>query len=53
MGFYIRRRRRLGRSSWVNLSKSGVSVSKRVGPVTVNSRGRVRVRLFKGVGWRF
>lgn len=53
MGLYFRRRSRLGRRSWLNWSKSGVSASVRRGPVTVNSRGRVTVRLGKGFGFRW
>lgn len=53
MGLYFRRRTRLTRRSWLNWSRSGVSVSHRRGPVTVNSRGRVTVRLARGLGWRF
>lgn len=52
MPLIFRRRVRMGRGSWLNLSRSGVSVSKRVGRVTVNSRGRVFVRLGRGVYWR-
>ena len=52
MGFYIRRRVRLGKGSWLNLSKRGLSLSQKVGPVTVNSRGRTNVRLGKGIGYR-
>lgn len=54
MGLIFRRRVKLGKgkTSWLNLSKSGVSLSKRVGPVTVNSRGRVTVRLGKGISFR-
>jgi hypothetical protein len=53
MGFVYRRRKRLGRNSWANVSGSGVSVSRRVGRVTVNSRGSGRVRIFKGLSVRF
>ena len=52
MGFYIRRRVRLGKGSWLNISKRGLSVSQKAGPVTVNSRGRTNVRLGKGIGYR-
>jgi hypothetical protein len=53
MGLYIRRRIPVKhRNTWINVSKSGLSVSKRVGRVTVNSRGSVWVRLLKGVAWR-
>lgn len=53
MGFYFRRRTRAGRRTWLNWSKSGVSLSHRRGPVTVNTRGRVTLRLGKGIGWRW
>lgn len=53
MGFTFSKRKRLGKSSTLNLSKSGASVSKRVGRVTVNSRGRGSVRIGKGLGFRF
>lgn len=52
MGFYFRRRTRLGKGAWLNFSKSGISASKRVGPFTLNSRGRTSLRLGKGVGYR-
>lgn len=52
MGFYFRRRTR-GKRAWLNFSRSGVSGTVRLGKrVTVNSRGRVTVRLAKGFGWR-
>lgn len=53
MGFIYRKRVRLGRASWLNVSKSGLSVSKRVGRVTLNSRGGGRVRLAPGLSFRF
>lgn len=55
MGLIFRKRVKLGQDgkSWLNLSKSGVSLSRRIGNrITVNTRGRVTVRLFKGVSWR-
>lgn len=52
MGLIYRRRKRLGRNSWLNVSKRGASVSERVGPVTLNSRGQIRLRLGKGLSWR-
>jgi|1186.fasta_scaffold141655_2 hypothetical protein len=54
MGLVYRKRLRLGRNSSVNLSNSGVSLSQRIGRrVTINSRGRGSLRLFKGLSWRF
>ena len=52
MGFYVRKRVRLGKGTWLNMSKRGVSASQRIGPFTVNSRGRTSLRLGKGVGYR-
>jgi hypothetical protein len=52
VGFTFRRRKRLGRSTYLNVGKTGGSVSKRAGRVTVNSRGRISVRLGKGFGFR-
>ena len=36
----------------MNLSKGGVSLSRKAGPLTVNTRGRASVRLMPGVSWR-
>ena len=36
----------------MNLSGRGASVSKKVGPVTLNSRGRATIRLAKGLSFR-
>lgn len=52
MGFIFRKRIRTGRNSWLNVSRHGVSASRRVGRVTVNSRGRVTVRIAKGLTFR-
>ncbi len=53
MGLIYRRRKRIGHNSWLNLSKSGVSGSTRIGPVTMNSRGTGRIRIAKGLSFRF
>jgi hypothetical protein len=52
MGFVFRRRVRLGKSSWLNLRRSGVSASRRSGPLTVNSRGGFSWRFGKGLSYR-
>ena len=52
MGLIFRKTVRAGKNTRVNLSKSGASVSQRFGPVTVNSRGRVTIRLGKGISFR-
>lgn len=53
MGFIYRKRVKLGKTAHVNISKSGASVSEKLGPVTVNSRGRVTVRILPGLTFRF
>lgn len=52
MGIQYRKRLKLGPGLFGNVSRRGVSVSKRVGRVSVNSRGRVSVRLLPGLFWR-
>lgn len=51
MGFNYRRRIRLSKGSWLNVSKRGVSLSSKAGPVTFNSRGRTTVNF--GGGWSY
>lgn len=52
MGLIFRRTKKIGKNTKVNVSDRGVTVSRRFGPVTVNSRGRVTIRLGKGLSWR-
>jgi hypothetical protein len=52
MGLIFRKRVTLGKGTNLNLSKTGASVSKRAGRVTVSSRGRVSVRILPGITWR-
>jgi hypothetical protein len=53
MGLLFRKRISLGRSTNLNLSRRGTSISKRVGRVSLSSRGRGTVRLAKGLSLRF
>ena len=53
MGLVYRRTKRLGKGTRANVSKSGVSLSHRRGPVTLNSRGRGSIRLLRGLSFRF
>ena len=53
MGFSFQKRKRLGRSTYLNLSKSGASVSRRHGRTSLNSRGRGSIRIAKGLSFRF
>ena len=52
MGLIFRKSFRGPRGTRINASRSGVSVSKRFGPLTVNSRGHVTLRILPGVSWR-
>lgn len=52
MGFRYRRRVSLGKHLWLNVSKSGLSVSGHAGPLTVNSRGRKTVHLAPGLSYQ-
>ena len=45
MGIQYRKRQKISDGSWLNYSKSGVSASRKIGPVTFNSRGGVYVKL--------
>jgi hypothetical protein len=53
MGLIFRKRIRTGRGSALNVSRAGVSASKRLGRVTLSSRGRGSVRIAKGLSFRF
>jgi hypothetical protein len=52
MGFSYRRRIPLGKHLGLNISTRGVTVSERIGRVTVSSRGRMSVRLGHGLSYR-
>jgi hypothetical protein len=49
MGLIFRKTIKLGKKTRLNVSKSGVSASRKAGPLTVNSRGRITIRLGKGL----
>lgn len=46
------KRVKIGKGTFLNISKSGVSVSKKLGKVTVNSKGNVTVNLGNGLTYR-
>lgn len=52
MGISYRKRIKLGDGTFLNLSKSGISVSKKVGKTTINSRGTTTINLGNGVTYR-
>ena len=53
MGFVFRKAISLGKGTRLNLSTRGASVSKRIGRLTVNSRGGGSIRLLPGLSFRF
>ena len=53
MGLVFNKRVRLSRGSRANISKRGVSVSQKVGRVTLNSRGGGSIRILPGLSFRF
>ncbi|MCU6481304.1 DUF4236 domain-containing protein [Arthrobacter sp. A2-55] len=52
MGLIFRKTKSLGKNTRLNVSKSGASISRKLGPVTFNSRGRITIRLGKGLSFR-
>ncbi|MGX9348180.1 DUF4236 domain-containing protein [Microbacterium sp. KNMS] len=52
MGWFFRKSKKVGKSTRVNVSGRGASVSKKVGPITISSRGNMSFRLGKGIGFR-
>jgi len=54
MGLIFRRAKRIDDDTDANLSKSGATVSRRVGRrLRLNSHGGGSFRLFRGASWRF
>ena len=53
MGFVFRRSVRLGDGTRLNLSNRGASLSKRIGRLTVSSRGGGSIRILPGLSFRF
>jgi hypothetical protein len=51
MGWRVRRSVRVGKGLRINLSKSGLSTSTKLGPVTVNSRRGTTIRVAKGLSY--
>ncbi len=51
MGWRMRRSYRIAPGVRLNVSKSGVSTSSKLGPVTVNSRRGATVRVAKGMSY--
>ena len=52
MGISYRKRIKIGDGTFLNVSKSGISVSQKVGKITINSRGTTTINLGNGVTYR-
>lgn len=52
MGIVIRKRKKIGQHSYLNISGSGVSISLKQGPITINSKGGITLRLGNGIAYR-
>ncbi len=52
MGISYRKRIKIADDTFLNISKSGVSMSKKVGNMTINSKGSTTVNLGNGVIYR-
>lgn len=52
MGLVFNRRKKIGGTT-LNMSKRGVSASRKAGPLRVNSRGKATLRLGKGISFKF
>ena len=52
MGFSFHKRIKIRNGTFLNISKSGFSISQKVGKATINSRGRTTVNLGNGLIYR-
>lgn len=52
MALRFRKRIRLGKHAWVNLSRSGPSLSAKAGPFTLNSKGKATTHLGPGLSYQ-
>ena len=52
MGLQYRDKKKISKNSWLNVSGSGASVSTKIGPMTINSRGGLWVNLPGGMHYR-
>ena len=52
MGISYRKRIKVGDGVFLNISKRGVSISKKVGNTTINSKGAITINLGNGIIYR-
>ena len=53
VGIKIRKTINLGKNTKMNMSKSGISFSKKIGRLTLNSKGIGSFKLGKGISYTF
>ena len=53
MGFMFRKTIQLTKHLKANISKRGVSFTGKIGPVSINSKGRGSIKLFNGLNYIF
>lgn len=52
MGISYRKRIKIGNSTFLNVSKSGISVSQKIGKITINSKGTTTINFGNGLIYR-
>lgn len=52
MGINYRKRIKIGDDTYLNISKSGISVSKKIGKTTINSKGTTTISFGNGITYR-
>lgn len=52
MGISYRKRIKVGDGTFLNISKSGFSISQKVGKTTINSRGTTTINFGNGITYR-
>lgn len=52
MGLSFKKRIKIGNGLYLNVSKSGVSISKKIGNTTINSRGTTTINLGNGLTYK-
>ncbi len=52
MGFSYRKRIKIGDGTFLNISKTGISVSQKLGKVTINSRGTATISIGNGITYK-
>lgn len=52
MGLFFRKSKKVGKGARLNVSNKGVSASKKLGRISVSTRGNVSARIGKGINFR-